>query len=58
MCDYISHYTVLGLHDRMDFHPLENAHAERTTKKPPLLSETSVAEEVFIYQYLNPIISL
>lgn len=25
-------------------------------KKPPLLSETSVAEEVFIYQYLNPII--
>lgn len=27
-------------------------------KKPPLLSETSVAEEVFIYQYLNPIIFL
>lgn len=42
----------------MDFHQLDNAHAEHITKKTPLLSETSVAEEVFIYQYLNPIISL
>ena len=32
MGDYISYYTVLGIHDKMDFHQLDNAHAERITK--------------------------
>jgi len=50
--DYISYYTVLSIHDKMDFHQLDNAHAKRITKKTSSAFRNFGCRGGFIYQYL------